>query len=107
MAREIQAEYLFIGSEGEVDLNRNMTMKYDVEDHGVDTFLHRFSDYKAASDEDFAKRHEQGKPAFLLIDDSYTESAEYKARADAAFAEYHAEKQRSREMFRQILQKKA
>ena len=92
---------------GVVDLNRNMTMKYDVQDHGADSFPDRFSDYKAASDKDFAKRHEQGKPVFLLIDDSYTQTTEYKARAEAAFAEYHAEKQRSRELFQQMLQKNA
>lgn len=93
--------------EGVVGLNRNMAMKYDLQDHGENSFLHRFSDDKAASDKDFAKRHEQGKPVFLLIDDSYTEFTEYKARADAAFADYQAEKQRSREMFQQMLQKKA
>ena len=92
---------------GVVDLHRNMAMRYEVQDLGAGSFIHRFSDYKATSDEDFAKRHEQGRPVFLLIDDSYTKTTEYKARADAAFAEYHAEKERSREMFRQMLQKKA
>lgn len=41
--------------EGVVGLNRNMAMKYDLQDHGEDSFLHRFSDYKAASDKDTSK----------------------------------------------------